>query len=74
MDLQGIRTLYRKIYAFADAPHLLKLLMNHILDQGLQLPGPNGPVLDKGLFQQLPAKDSSKLQLCHALQLKHIQV
>lgn len=44
------------------------------MDQGLRLPGPEAPVVDKGLPQQLLAKDNAKLLLCHALQLKHIKV
>ncbi|KAF0313967.1 Transposable element P transposase [Amphibalanus amphitrite] len=62
----------RKIFTFADVPHLLKLLRNHILRQGLQLPG--GPVIDKKVFCNLLEKDNSEFRLCHFLKWKHITV
>ena len=41
----------RKVHVFCDAPHLIKLLRNHILDSGIQLP--DGEILDKNLYLQV---------------------
>ena len=43
---------------FADTPHLYKLLRNHLLDDGLRLPG--GGVLDSQLFADVLAIDRGK--------------
>ncbi|KAF0297725.1 Transposable element P transposase [Amphibalanus amphitrite] len=61
----------RKIYTFADTPHLLKLLRNHIVDEGLRLP--SGTVINKDVFLKLLAADSGEFRLAHKLELKHVQ-
>ena len=43
---------------FADTPHLLKLLRNHLLDQGITLP--DGTKVDKDLFTQVLKLDQGK--------------
>ncbi|GBN72314.1 Transposable element P transposase [Araneus ventricosus] len=45
----------RKIWAFADPPHYLKLLRNHFLDTGLVLK--DGTVLTKNIFEEVFKKD-----------------
>ena len=62
----------RKVYCFADVPHLLKLLRSHILDQGLRLP--SGEVVGSGLFEKLLAVDSREFRLAHKLDRRHIDV
>ncbi len=58
-----------KVNVFADVPHLLKLLRNHFLDQGYQLP--NGTRFTKDDLLQLLEKDSGELRLCHKLKPIH---
>ncbi|KAF0297803.1 Transposable element P transposase [Amphibalanus amphitrite] len=48
----------RKIWVFADTPHLLKLLRNHVLDDGITLP--NGGLVDKELLAQVLAIDEGR--------------
>ena len=43
---------------FADTPHLLKLLINHLLDQGVTLP--DGTKVDKDLFTQVLKLDQGQ--------------
>ncbi|KAF0310104.1 hypothetical protein FJT64_018853 [Amphibalanus amphitrite] len=64
--------LLRKIYTFADTPHLLKLLRNHIVDEGLRLP--SGTVINKDVFLKLLAADSGEFRLAHKLELKPVQL
>jgi len=54
-----------KIHFFADAPHLMKLLRNHILDQGIKLQ--DGTIIDKTLLESLISADSLELKLAHKL-------
>ena len=49
------------IFFLADAPHMLKLIRNHIIDHGLKTPS---GVLDKSLFEKLFAADIKELKLC----------
>jgi hypothetical protein len=52
-----------KIYWFYDVPHLIKLLRNHFLDQGYQLPGQgNAPGITIG--RSMLEKIYSKLKDC----------
>ncbi|CAL8104550.1 unnamed protein product [Orchesella dallaii] len=41
----------RRIYIFADIPHMLKLIRNHLLDDGFVTN--NGTVIDRRVFQSL---------------------
>ncbi|GBO43434.1 Transposable element P transposase [Araneus ventricosus] len=52
----------RKIWAFADPPHYLKLLRNHFLDTGLDLK--DGTVLTKNIFEEVFKKDRGEYKLC----------
>ena len=64
--------IFRKIFAFADVPHLVKLLRNHIMDEGLKLP--SGKVINGDVFQKLLAVDSGEFRLAHKLDLRHLAV
>ena len=64
--------IHRKIFPFADVPNLLKLLRNHILDQGLRLP--DGTTIDRDLFYRLLQVDNAELRLCYFLRLRHLTV
>ena len=59
----------RKIFCFADVPHLLKLLRNHILDSGLSLApaDPSASVINRQMFEELLRKDNNELKLCPKL-------
>ncbi|GBM24082.1 hypothetical protein AVEN_38281-1 [Araneus ventricosus] len=52
----------RKIWAFADPPHYLKLLRNHFLDTGLVLK--DGTVLTINIFEEVFKKDRGEYKLC----------
>lgn len=41
----------RNIWAFSDEPHMLKLLRNHLLDEGFILQ--NGQFLTRNIFESL---------------------
>ncbi|GBM32824.1 hypothetical protein AVEN_216529-1 [Araneus ventricosus] len=52
----------RKIWAFADPPHYLKLLRNHFVDTGLVLK--DGTVLIKNISEEVFEKDRGEYKLC----------
>ena len=57
----------RVLTVFADVPHLIKLLRNHCIQQGLEVADPlSGEAfkVDKQLFYQLIDKDSGELKVC----------
>ena len=58
-------SLNQPLFFFADFPHMLKLLRNHLLDQGLFLP--NGYYLSKTLFKKFLDLDTGELKLCHKI-------
>jgi hypothetical protein len=60
-----------KIFVFADAPHLLKLFRNHLLDQGFSI---DGAVVDKSCFEQLISISTSDLSYAHKLTKYHLSV
>jgi len=60
----------RKIFVFPDAPHLLKLCRNHLLDDGYRLD--EETVIKKDDFEQLLKKDNKELKICHKLSLAHL--
>lgn len=62
----------RNIWVFADFPHLIKLLRNHILDHGIKLPC--GKIIEKAIFEKLLEADSGELKICPKLSWSHIQV
>ncbi|CAL8083730.1 unnamed protein product [Orchesella dallaii] len=62
-----------KVYWFYDAPHLLKLLRNHILDsKGLKLKC--GKTIDKSVFEKILRADSQDFKICYKLTQKHISL
>jgi hypothetical protein len=60
----------RKIFFFPDAPHLLKLLRNHLIDQGLQWS--DGTKLEKKDFENLLEKDGNEKKILPRLTQEHI--
>lgn len=62
----------RKILVFADFPHLLKLLRNHLLDHGIKLA--SGKIIEKSIFENLLEVDSGELKICPKLTWAHISV
>ena len=63
----------RKVWAFCDVPHALKLLRNHLLDEGYILE--SGKVVNKEVLEKL-VTDNSKFDLkyCHKLTIDHLLV
>lgn len=51
----------REVYVFADAPHMLKLIRNHLLDDGLLME--DGTVVSKCTFEKINRYDESELKL-----------
>ena len=69
----------RHIWFFADVPHALKNIRNHVLDDGLYLPPPAGtadtPVLDRALLTELVTVAAEpEFKMCFRLTDKHINV
>lgn len=59
------------VYVFADVPHLIKLVRNHLLDQGFDI---NGKKIDKTCFQILADCSISDLRIAHKLTKFHLEV
>ena len=51
----------RKIYLFPDAPHMLKLMRNHLFDNGFLIPRSDGKKLIDGPLVELRKEDFEKL-------------
>lgn len=51
-----------QIFVFADVPHLLRLLRNHLLDQGIHY---NGKQIDRKCFENLISVSSSELRIAY---------
>ena len=64
----------RKIFFFADFPHILKNLRNHCLDHGLEIPGNNKCTVDRALFEMLLASHGKEYKMCHKVSDGHITV
>lgn len=60
----------RKIWVFADVPHLLKLLRNHFIDEGFLLP--SGNIVNKRVIEQLLSEDSGEFKISSKLTRLHI--
>jgi Transposase protein len=60
----------RKIFVFPDAPHLLKLCRNHLLDDGYQIDETTH--LTKDNFERLLLADQSELKICPKLTTNHL--
>jgi len=62
----------RPIFAFPDAPHMMKLLRNHLIDQGLTFA--NGVEVTKRDLEDILSKDKSELKICHKLTQHHLDL
>ena len=51
---------------------MLKLLRNHIMDDGLRLP--SGTVVDSSVFVKLLSVDNAEFRLSHKLTMRHVTV
>ena len=60
-----------QLHFFADIPHALKLLRNHILDEGLRC---KGVTLNKVLFHELLELDSHELKLCPKITTDYVNL
>lgn len=60
-----------KIYFFADAPHLLKLIRNWLLDSGFTLG--NGQIVNKAPLVSLIENTTTEISSCHRLRMDHIK-
>lgn len=60
-----------KIYVFADAPHLMKLARNHLLDNGYDI---NGEYVNKGCLEKLLDISTSELTISYKLTRFHLDV
>lgn len=59
-----------KIYFFADAPHLLKLIRNWFLDRGFELE--DGSIINKEPVAALVTCANTEISSCHKLSTKHL--
>lgn len=59
----------KKVYAFADVPHLIKLIRNHLLDDGFFL---NEKILTTQLLLELLEHNSNSLRLAPRFTTKHL--
>jgi hypothetical protein len=60
----------RNVFFFPDVPHLLKLLRNHLIDQGFQWN--NGIQIEKKDLEPLLSKDSKELKIHPKLTKEHL--
>lgn len=61
----------KKIHVFADVPHLIKLLRNHLLDSGLHI---SGQFINKSCLERLLEINSNDLKIAHKLSRLHLDV
>ena len=66
---QNPSCLTRRVYVFPDAPHLLKLLRNHLLDQGYILQ--DGTEINRKDIEQILEHDNKEYKIHHKLQPIH---
>jgi hypothetical protein len=62
----------RPIFVFQDVPHLIKLIRNHVLDEGIFVDGTQAK-LAKEDFVQLLKTDCGESRILHKLNEAHIQ-
>ncbi|CAG7825644.1 unnamed protein product, partial [Allacma fusca] len=60
-----------RVYVFADIPHCLKNIRNHLLDQGVLLP--DKTLIDKSFLRNILQKNEQELKLCPKLSLSHLE-
>jgi hypothetical protein len=63
--------LSQKIFVFADAPHLLKLLRNHLIDQGFHI---DGKLIDKSCIEKIIRASTDELKIAHKINDYHLNV
>jgi len=59
-----------RVYVFVDAPHLLKLLRNHFLDEGFNI----DRLIDKKCIQKVLAINVKDLKVAFAISQYHLDV
>ncbi|CAL8074647.1 unnamed protein product [Orchesella dallaii] len=62
----------RRVHVFADVPHMLKLIRNHLLDDGFATE--NGTIINKETFEDLVSAASGELTVCPKLSHKLLDV
>jgi hypothetical protein len=62
---------HRKIHVFADVPHMLKLIRNHLIDDGFQI---KGTTINASTLETLINANGEEKKLCPALGPKLIQL
>lgn len=55
----------RRVYVFADAPHLTKLIRNKFLDSGFRFP--DRTIVNSGCVRELIVRSASDLKTTHRL-------
>lgn len=75
-DLNGDKTYFqhpcdatKRVHVFADVPHLIKLLRNHLLDSGLRV---NGRFINKSCLERLLEVNTNDLKIAHKLTRLHL--
>ena len=61
----------REIFVFHDVPHLLKLLQNHIIDEGINIFSTTG-LIYKSDFQSVLNHDISEFKILHKIKDAHL--
>ncbi|CAL1283746.1 unnamed protein product [Larinioides sclopetarius] len=61
----------RKVWVFADVPHLYKLIRNHFPDKGFIV---SGKKISKEVIEKILMLDSNETKICPKLSLHHISV
>jgi hypothetical protein len=64
--------LTREIFVFADVPHMLKLIRNHLIDDGLVTE--NGTIINQGTLEGLVTANGNEKRLCPHLTPKLLQL
>lgn len=55
---------FNKIHVFLDMPHLIKLMRNHLCDDGWLV---NGVLINKSTLQDMISKDNGEIRVCPKL-------
>lgn len=61
----------KKIFFFADIPHMIKLLRNHFIDTGFVL---NGKIINVEPVKKLLGLEKDDLKICFKISNKHLEV
>ena len=56
---------------FADAPHLLKLARNHLLDQGFTI---KNKLIDKSCFEMLLSASNTEVTIAYKINKYHLHI